>query len=79
MLKFDKAAQAVATAVSWDMDEVLFRTTESRCRRCRMPLDVYYCENRVYAVRCLVCGTVTLTFASCPQDAVRKVGYDENA
>ena len=78
-MKFDKAAQTVATAVSQDMNEVLFRTTETRCRRCRMPLGVYYCESRVYAVRCLVCGTVTLTFASSPQDAVRKVGIYENA
>ena len=79
MLKFDKAARLIAGSVSGDLDQVLFRTTETRCRRCRMPLGVYYCESRVYAVRCLVCGTVTLTFASSPQDAVRKVGYAENA
>ena len=79
MFKYDKAAQTVAAAVSWSMNEVLFRTTKTRCRRCHTPLGVYYCENRVYAVRCLVCGTVTITFASSPQDAVRKVGYDENA
>lgn len=77
MLKYDKAAQTVAGAVSWDMNEVLFNTTQSRCRRCHMPLGVYSCENRVYAVRCLVCGTVTVTFASSPHDAVRKVGTHE--
>ena len=79
MLKYGKAAQTIAAAVSWDMNEVRFNTTQCRCRRCHMPLGVYTCENRVYAVRCLVCGTVTVTFASSPQDAVRKVGYDENA
>ena len=77
MMKYDRAAQMVAWAVSAETDEILFRTTESRCRRCRMPLGVYSCENRVYAVRCLVCGTVTLTFASSEQDAVRKVGTHE--
>lgn len=77
MMKYDRAAQMVAWAVSGETDDIHFRTTESRCRRCHMPLGVYYCENRVYAVRCLVCGTVTLTFASSPQDAVRKVGTHE--
>lgn len=78
MLKYDKAARLIAGSVSMDLNQVLFRTTETRCRRCQMPLEVYYCENRVYAVRCLACGTVTLIFASSPQDAVRKVGQDEN-
>ncbi len=44
------------------------------CRRCGMRLKAYYCENRLYAVRCDGCESVTLVKARSPLDAMMVVG-----
>lgn len=66
----DSAAQIIA-----DMgNHVRFAEQEPRCAKCGTPLGVYYCESRVYAVRCSTCGTVTLTKAGNPHAACERVG-----
>lgn len=49
------------------------------CYRCGGFLDAYYCENRTYAVRCKLCKTITLVKAGNPGEAVRRVGFVQDA
>lgn len=44
------------------------------CRKCGTRLKVYYCENRLYAVKCDGCESVTLVKATNPMDAMLTVG-----
>ena len=41
------------------------------CRICGGPLETYYCEDRLYLVRCADCGTLALVKAANPGDAAR--------
>lgn len=70
----DKQANAVADAFILDKEGCRFEEMPIRCTRCSRRLGVYYCENRVYAVRCKECKSVTLVFAGRKLDAARKVG-----
>lgn len=47
-----------------------------RCRRCGTRLKAYYAEDRLYAVKCGFCETITLVKAGNPSDAARYVGVD---
>lgn len=42
------------------------------CNHCGGHLKVYYCEDRLYMVRCLDCGTVALAMADNPRQAAQK-------
>ena len=42
---------------------------DGKCRRCGGPLMTYYCEDRLYLIACLKCGTLALTKAVAPQVA----------
>ena len=69
---FDRAAETI-------MDELFdgslgFHETQIECAKCGELLDVYYCENRVYAVRCANCETVALVKADSPKKAALRVG-----
>lgn len=44
------------------------------CHRCGTRLKTYYAEDRLYAVKCGFCETVTLVRASNPTEAMRYVG-----
>ena len=59
-------------------DFVRFNGGDAKCCRCGAVLDVYYCENRTYAVRCKDCKTITLVKAGNPGEALRKVGPVES-
>lgn len=66
----DKAFHAVLNA------DVLYRNTPSdiRCRQCGSRLKTYYCESRLYAVKCDFCKFVMLVKAGSPDEAARYVG-----
>ena len=52
--------------------------TAVHCRNCGTRLKVYYCEERLFAVKCGYCETVTLVKAGNPTQAMRFVGeYEE--
>ena len=44
------------------------------CKKCSTRLKVYYAEDRLYAVKCGFCETVTLVKADNPTEAARYVG-----
>ncbi len=77
MPNIDTRANLIANAFIDDKEGVLFQEMNVRCVKCGMKLGVYYCENRLYAVRCKTCKTVTLVYAARKLDAVRKVGAYE--
>lgn len=56
-------------------DMVRFRETGVRCWRCGNPLEAYYCEEGLYAVRCqsAACAGVFLVKAGCPDAAAEKL------
>ena len=63
-------------------DCVCFRQcqdAESRyaCHLCGTTLKYAYMENRLYAIRCKKCGTVTLVKAKNPAEAASIVGYED--
>lgn len=77
MPTIDKHVNLVADAFIDDKEGCLFRETSIRCVKCGRRLGVYYCENRLYAVRCMTCKSVTLVYAARQLDAARKVGAYE--
>ena len=44
------------------------------CRKCATRLQVHYCKNRLYAIRCKDCEAVTLVAADNPMRALLTVG-----
>lgn len=60
--------------------DAYFRPTANdiRCRCCGTRLKTHYCEDRLYAVKCCFCGTVTLVEAKSPDDAAHYVGISHN-
>lgn len=53
---------------------IRFRETDEMCPCCQRDLEVYYCENRTYIVRCKHCHIVTIVSAKNPNEAAAKVG-----
>ena len=45
--------------------------TDYVCRLCGGPLETYYCEERLYLVKCADCGTFSLVKTANPEDAAR--------
>lgn len=45
--------------------------TDYACRICGGPLEAYYCEERLYLVRCVDCGTLALVKTANPRDSAR--------
>lgn len=41
------------------------------CRLCGGPLETYYCEERLYLVKCADCGTLALVKTANPEDSAR--------
>lgn len=48
--------------------------THVYCNKCDTRLKVYYAEERLYAVRCCYCESITLVKASNPVEAASYVG-----
>ena len=46
-----------------------------KCSHCSRQLDIYYCESRLYLVRCKHCKIVSLVEAGNPNEAVEKVSH----
>ena len=46
-----------------------------KCSRCGRQLDIYYCESRLYLVRCKHCKIVSLVEAGNPNEAAEKVSH----
>jgi DNA-directed RNA polymerase subunit RPC12/RpoP len=44
-----------------------------KCSHCSRQLDIYYCESRLYLVRCKHCRIVSLVEARNPNEAAEKV------
>lgn len=54
--------------------DLRFRETDEMCPRCQRDLEVYYCENHTYIVRCKHCHIITIVSAKNPDEAAAKVG-----
>jgi len=73
MFDFDKGIRAaIVLALCSDLR---FDKTKARCHSCGNQLEVRYCEEKVYAVRCKKCETVSIIMASNPQKAAEHIGY----
>ena len=70
---FDIDVNAIFDRVTGKCD-LKFGETDEMCPRCQRDLEVYYCENRTYIVRCKHCHIVTLVQARNPYEAAEKVG-----
>lgn len=70
---FDLRVNAVFDRATCGRD-LRFRETDEMCPRCQRDLEVYYCENRTYIVRCKHCHIVTLVSAKTANEAAAKVG-----
>jgi hypothetical protein len=46
-----------------------------KCSHCSRQLDIYYCESRLYLVRCKHCKIVSLVEARNPNEAAEKVSH----
>lgn len=73
-MRIDEAANCVAELTRNNQTKALFRLSLATCRACRNLLEVYYCEERTYAVRCVHCETVTIIKAACFEEAAARVG-----
>ena len=49
--------------------------THNKCSHCSRQLDIYYCESRLYLVRCKHCKIVSLVEAGSPNEAAEKVSH----
>lgn len=47
------------------------KKTDYVCRLCGGPLETYYCEERLYLVKCADCGTLALVKTANPEDSAR--------
>lgn len=59
---------------AFTVDAYYIPATDVRCRNCGTRLKVYYAEERLYAVKCGYCETITLVRANNPTEAMRYVG-----
>lgn len=67
----DKAAHQIYR-FAMDARNMQNRNVPEICNHCGGHLKVYYCEDRLYMVRCLDCGTVALVLADNPRHAAQK-------
>jgi len=70
----DHDIQKVCRLANKDQRDVLFRPSKSLCTVCHNPLEVYYAESRIYAVRCTLCEIVTVLSSTNPIEAAAWVG-----
>lgn len=56
--------------------DAVYRPTPSdiRCRKCGTRLKTYYCEARLYAVKCGFCESIMLIKAGSPDEAALYFG-----
>ena len=76
--QIDEAANTMIHLVTDRPAFVRFEDYNAACHKCGYDMDVYYCESRTYAVRCSVCGLLTLCVARSPEEAIRRVAANEN-
>lgn len=73
----DRDIQKVCMIAVEGQNKVLFRKSHSTCTICHKPLEVYYAEDGVYAVRCSKCEIVAILRATNPTDAAGWVGVEK--
>lgn len=73
----DRHIQFVNALTNPLQKQALFRESKSLCTVCHEPLDVYYAEDGVYAVRCRHCSIVTVLRANNPVTAAAWVGVEK--
>lgn len=74
MLDFENGAHL--TLYGAFTDDTPFAQTAQLCRTCHSPLEIHYCEGKVYAVRCRECSVVSVVASKNPKLAAMRVGYD---
>ena len=67
----DKAAHQIY-AFAMDARNMQNGNVPEICNHCGGHLKVYYCEDKLYLVRCLECGVAALVQAGNPREAARK-------
>lgn len=67
----DKAAHRVLLAAESN-EGVRWMPSGVKCKTCGGELDTYYCEERLYMVRCRQCEKVVLLKSSCPKFAAEE-------
>lgn len=72
----DKAANLVMNEVITKRGAYVFRETDEMCPVCQHDLEIYYCENQTYMLRCSLCDFVVITRAGSPREAAEKVGLN---
>ena len=75
-LTLDEAAAAVMMDCIQERRKHLFRETDEMCPVCQHDLEIRYCENANYMLRCSTCDFVAITTATCPEEAARKIGLN---
>lgn len=73
----DRHIQFVNALTNPLQKQALFRESKSLCTVCHKPLEVYYAEDGVYAVRCMRCSIVTVLRANDPITAAAWVGVEK--
>lgn len=73
----DSAANIIIKIADGKQNNIKFRDTEANCPKCNRQMEIYYCEEGTYAVRCTSCETVTLIRAHNPREAAARVGVKE--
>ena len=72
--EFDKLCHRVFEAK--DGEEYLARKAGAECGNCGTELMAYYCESRLYLVKCDCCGIMALVTASSQSDAAYRTFGD---
>lgn len=67
----DKSAHRVYLAAE-GKEGIHWMPSGVKCKTCGGELDTYYCEERLYMVRCIRCETVVLVKSSCPKFAAEE-------
>lgn len=73
-VRLDEAANFMMNEVGAKPGAYLFRETDEICPVCQRGLEIYYCENRTYVLRCSLCDLMAITRAGSPREAGKKVG-----
>ncbi len=67
--EFDKICHMIYDEASSHGVDAVLKKRGIRCSNCGGILETYYCEERLYVVRCEHCRTITLVKAPSPLDA----------
>lgn len=72
--EYDKVAHRTHRIAVYKAEPGELVTTGAYCPKCGKELEAAYCEERLYAVRCRRCETVTLVKSNNPRKAAESIG-----